>query len=69
MWCTGPRDFTGFSVRLPAHLERLDSIGVEYRRPGGPLPWQTRPGVRSRPVELADHLAGVAADTANIREA
>jgi len=67
VWCTGERDFAGFSERLPAHLRRLDAIGVEYRRPGGPLPWQTRPGVRGRPVALDDYLAGVAADTSNIR--
>ncbi|WP_327291895.1 beta-N-acetylhexosaminidase [Streptomyces sp. NBC_01198] len=69
VWCTGARDFAGFTARLPAHLRRLDAIGVEYRRAEGPLPWQTRPGVRGRPVELADYLAGVAADTRNIREA
>ncbi|MGX7828318.1 beta-N-acetylhexosaminidase [Actinokineospora sp. 24-640] len=43
------RDPTGFSRRLTDHhLPRLDALGVEYRPPGGPLPWQTRPGVPGR---------------------
>jgi hexosaminidase len=30
----------GFSEALPAHLDRLDAYGVEYRPPAGPRPWQ-----------------------------
>ncbi|PRX46756.1 hexosaminidase [Prauserella shujinwangii] len=49
-WSTGPRDHAGFLSRLrDHHLPRLDALGVEYRPLGGPLPWQTRPGVPGRP--------------------
>ncbi|MEV5537890.1 beta-N-acetylhexosaminidase [Saccharopolyspora shandongensis] len=44
------RDFADFRRRLvDHHLPRLDAYGVEYRPLGGPLPWQTRPGVPGRP--------------------
>lgn len=43
----GPRE--DFDGRLAAHLGRLDALGVEYRPPAGPHPWQRRrphrPGV------------------------
>ncbi|MGW5054143.1 beta-N-acetylhexosaminidase [Actinokineospora sp. NPDC004072] len=43
------RDPAGFAARLAEHhLPRLDALGVEYRPPAGPLPWQTRPGVPGR---------------------
>ncbi|MFD3516706.1 beta-N-acetylhexosaminidase [Streptomyces sp. NPDC058657] len=45
------RDFTGFESRMETHCRRLDALGVDYRRPGGPLPWQRRPGVLGRPIE------------------
>ncbi|MFJ1705770.1 beta-N-acetylhexosaminidase [Kitasatospora sp. NPDC088346] len=45
------RDFADFERRMAAHYPRLDALGVEYRRPGGPLPWQRRPGVLGRPVD------------------
>ncbi|MGO4754244.1 beta-N-acetylhexosaminidase, partial [Streptomyces sp. 2MCAF27] len=38
------RDFTGFQERMAAHYARLDALGVDYRPPGGPRPWQRRPG-------------------------
>ncbi|MFF4581691.1 beta-N-acetylhexosaminidase [Streptomyces sp. NPDC001373] len=47
------RDWAGFEARERAHRARLDALGVDYRPPGGPLPWQRRPGVRGRPVEGA----------------
>ncbi|MEU9665311.1 beta-N-acetylhexosaminidase [Streptomyces bobili] len=47
------RDFAGFERRMEAHYERLDALGVGYRPPGGPKPWQKRPGVLGRPVEGA----------------
>ncbi|WP_282797154.1 beta-N-acetylhexosaminidase [Streptomyces sp. CC224B] len=47
------RDFTGFQDRMTAHYARLDALGVAYRPPGGPLPWQKRPGVLGRPIEGA----------------
>ncbi|MEW1610429.1 MULTISPECIES: beta-N-acetylhexosaminidase [unclassified Streptomyces] len=47
------RDFAGFEARMTDHYARLDALGVDYRRPGGPLPWQQRPGVLGRPIEGA----------------
>jgi hexosaminidase len=45
------RDFAAFERRMAAHYRRLDALGVAYRPPGGPLPWQRRPGVLGRPIE------------------
>ncbi|WP_030201196.1 beta-N-acetylhexosaminidase [Streptomyces sp. NRRL S-87] len=45
------RDLAGFEARLTGHYGRLDALGVGYRPPSGPLPWQRRPGVRGRPIE------------------
>jgi hexosaminidase len=47
------RDFSGFEQRMTAHYRRLDALGVSYRPPTGPLPWQRRPGVLGRPIEGA----------------
>ncbi|MFI0811363.1 beta-N-acetylhexosaminidase [Streptomyces echinatus] len=45
------RDFAGFERRMTAHYRRLDALGVAYRPPTGPRPWQKRPGVLGRPIE------------------
>lgn len=45
------RDFADFERRMATHYPRLDALGVDYRPPGGPLPWQRRPGVLGRPIE------------------
>ncbi|MGW7450628.1 beta-N-acetylhexosaminidase [Streptomyces sp. NPDC054787] len=45
------RDFARFEDRMTAHYARLDALGVGYRPPGGPRPWQRRPGVLGRPIE------------------
>ncbi|MEV7088737.1 beta-N-acetylhexosaminidase [Streptomyces sp. NPDC093085] len=45
------RDFADFEQRMAEHYRRLDALGVGYRPPGGPLPWQRRPGVRGRPLD------------------
>ncbi|MFD7918456.1 beta-N-acetylhexosaminidase [Streptomyces sp. NPDC059740] len=45
------RDLAGFTARLADHYPRLDALGVDYRPPGGPHPWQRRPGVVGRPFE------------------
>ncbi|MFF5522353.1 beta-N-acetylhexosaminidase [Streptomyces coeruleorubidus] len=45
------RDFPGFEHRMAAHYRRLDALGVAYRPPAGPLPWQRRPGVLGRPKD------------------
>jgi hexosaminidase len=54
-WCALPapaeRDFADFERRMTAHYARLDALGVHYRPPGGPLPWQRRPGVAGRPID------------------
>ncbi|MEV4425154.1 beta-N-acetylhexosaminidase [Streptomyces sp. NPDC049602] len=45
------RDFPGFERRMSTHYRRLDALGVDYRPPAGPHPWQRRPGVAGRPLE------------------
>ncbi|MYR55382.1 family 20 glycosylhydrolase, partial [Streptomyces sp. SID625] len=45
------RDFAGFEERMTAHYRRLDALGVGYRPPAGPHPWQRRPGVLGRPID------------------
>jgi hexosaminidase len=45
------RDFAAFERRMTAHYRRLDALGVAYRPPSGPLPWQRRPGVPGRPAD------------------
>ncbi|MGW9496218.1 beta-N-acetylhexosaminidase [Streptomyces prasinus] len=56
-WSTLPapaeRDFADFERRMAAHYRRLDALGVAYRPPAGPLPWQRRPGVLGRPLDGA----------------
>ncbi|MET7860046.1 beta-N-acetylhexosaminidase [Streptomyces sp. NPDC005318] len=46
-WSTLPtpdeRDFEAFTSRMSAHYPRLDALGVDYRPPSGPRPWQQRP--------------------------
>ena len=44
------RDWEGFAARMETHYRRLDALGVEYRQPEGPKPWQRRPGVAGRPT-------------------
>jgi hexosaminidase len=49
----GERDFADFERRMTAHYRLLDALGVGYRPPTGPLPWQKRPAVLGRPIEGA----------------
>ncbi|WP_435839195.1 beta-N-acetylhexosaminidase [Streptodolium elevatio] len=43
------RDFGDFERRMDAaHYARLDALGVAYRPPTGPHPWQRRPGIPGR---------------------
>ncbi|WP_308427290.1 beta-N-acetylhexosaminidase [Actinomadura citrea] len=43
------RDFEDFERRMnTAHYARLDALGVGYRPPSGPHPWQQRPGIPGR---------------------
>ncbi|GAA2025415.1 beta-N-acetylhexosaminidase [Pseudokineococcus marinus] len=60
LWADGERDLDDFQRRLDAHLERLDAVGVEYRRDSGPLPWQERPGVVGRPMSHEERAAHIA---------
>ncbi|KPH98554.1 Beta-N-acetylhexosaminidase [Actinobacteria bacterium OK074] len=45
------RDFADFDRRMSTHYRRLDALGVAYRPPAGPRPWQRRPGVLGRPKD------------------
>jgi hexosaminidase len=62
----GSAPWNGFDQRLSEHLRRLDALGVEYRPPGGPLPWQRRPDARGWPRERVDRDAELAALTSNV---
>ncbi|MFF2050654.1 beta-N-acetylhexosaminidase [Leifsonia sp. NPDC058194] len=62
----GERSWDAFAPRLDAHLERLDAVGVEYRRADGPMPWQQRPGIPGAPRDRADREAELADLTATI---
>ena len=51
---SGPeqRSWPDFERRMTqAHYARLDALGVDYRPPSGPHPWQQRPGVLGRPID------------------
>lgn len=64
----------GFDTRLEAHLGRLDALGVEYRPPTGPRPWQLggsgrmrhRPGV-VRVADVMRRLEGMTHDADSTR--
>ncbi|MGV9527871.1 beta-N-acetylhexosaminidase [Streptomyces cellulosae] len=45
------RDVPGFERRMTEHYRRLDALGVAYRPPTGPRPWQRRPRVLGRPID------------------
>ncbi|MEU3511463.1 beta-N-acetylhexosaminidase [Streptomyces longwoodensis] len=45
------RDVADFERRMSAHYARLDALGVAYRPPAGPRPWQRRPGILGRPLD------------------
>ncbi|WP_439902167.1 beta-N-acetylhexosaminidase [Microbacterium azadirachtae] len=61
LWTRRRGTFEAFSARLDDHLRRLDALGVEYRRPTGPLPWQRRPEVEGQPLTAEQHAEHVAA--------
>lgn len=63
---THRRDFAEFRGRLQVHFARLQAMGIEYRLPTGPLPWQQRPGIPGRPMSRDALEAHVQAITANI---
>ncbi|WP_338018014.1 beta-N-acetylhexosaminidase [Streptomyces taklimakanensis] len=44
------REWEDFERRMAgAHYARLDALGVAYRPPSGPRPWQRRPGIAGFP--------------------
>ncbi|MFI6601951.1 beta-N-acetylhexosaminidase [Nonomuraea sp. NPDC050536] len=66
---SGRQDFDGFTRRLAVHEKRLEALGVEFRREGGPLPWQRRPDAPGEPRTRAAIDAQLMAWTANLRRA
>ncbi|MDO3703250.1 beta-N-acetylhexosaminidase [Micromonospora sp. C28SCA-DRY-2] len=66
-WGFRDRDPADFRDRLGAHLARLEALGVEYRPPSGPRPWQTRPDAKGWPRTAAERRAQLAALTANLQ--
>nr|WSZ96255.1 beta-N-acetylhexosaminidase [Streptomyces sp. NBC_00857] len=52
------RDFADFEQRMAEHYRRLDALGVEYRPPGGPLPWQRRPAPDGNSAGLGRPIEG-----------
>jgi hexosaminidase len=64
----GPRDVADFRERLTERLDRLDALGIEYRRESGPRPWEEIPGVPGRPSSREERAAYIDAITANIAE-
>ncbi|GIF03484.1 beta-N-acetylhexosaminidase [Actinoplanes siamensis] len=69
VWGPAGRDFAEFSTRLPAHLERLDALGVNYRPPTGPRPWDGRPDAPGHPRTTDDRLAELREMTADLGRA
>ncbi|WP_107374404.1 beta-N-acetylhexosaminidase [Streptomyces abyssalis] len=44
--------FADFERRMTdEHYARLEAMGVAFRPPGGPRPWQRRPGIVGRPLD------------------
>jgi hexosaminidase len=69
VWGPAGRDFADFGERLEIHLARLDALGVDYRPPTGPRPWDGRPDAPGKPRALEDRLAEVHEMTADLRRA
>ncbi|HWS37595.1 MAG TPA: beta-N-acetylhexosaminidase [Actinoplanes sp.] len=67
VWGPAERDFVDFSARLPAHLGRLDELGVNYRPLSGPRPVDARPSAPGNPRTMAERLAELHEMTADLR--
>jgi hexosaminidase len=67
VWSAPGGDYADFTARLGAHLPRLDALGVNYRPPAGPRPWDARPDAPGHPRRRADRLAEVHEMTADLR--
>ena len=57
LWTGDADDYPRFLARVEEHLPRLDALGVEYRPPAGPHPWQTRPDAEGAPLTRAEREA------------
>lgn len=68
LWLGADRNADDFEARLPGWLASLDALGVEYRPPAGPHPWQLVPGVVGRPSTRAERAETMADLTANIAD-
>ena len=66
VWDAPGRSYASFAARLPAHLSRLDALGVNYRPLAGPRPWDARPDAPGNPRTLPDRLAELARMTARL---
>jgi hexosaminidase len=67
VWGPAGRDYAGFAARLTTHLARLDALGVNYRPPTGPRPWDARPDAPGNPQTHEQRRAELARMTANLR--
>ncbi len=67
LWSGPGGDFEDFMGRLPALLERLDVLGVEYRPLDGPLPWQKRPGIPGSEGDMIAHKMWITRETENLK--
>ncbi len=59
--------FGDFQTRLEdGHLARLDALGVNYRPPTGPRPWDRRPDAPGHPLSREERLAEIEKMTAEL---
>ncbi|KAJ4152963.1 hypothetical protein LMH87_009478 [Akanthomyces muscarius] len=59
--------FGDFQTRLEdGHLARLDALGVNYRPPTGPRPWDGRPDAPGHPLSREERLAEIEKMTAEL---
>jgi hexosaminidase len=69
VWSPADRDYADFAARLTEHLPRLDALGVNYRPPTGPRPWDARPQAPGNPQTHEQRRAELARMTANLTAA
>ncbi len=66
---SGHGDFEDFRKRLEGgHLARLEALGVNYRPPTGPRPWDGRPDALGHPQSREERLAEIARMTAELEQ-
>jgi hexosaminidase len=69
VWSPADRDYADFAARLTEHLPRLDALGVNYRPPTGPRPWDARPQAPGNPQTHEQRRAELTRMTANLTAA